>query len=573
MILNFKKMTILLSILLLTLILLSSNGLANPEVEDGLADQGCTIVAVGKDASVNGTAMITHNDDSSVADYRLWIKPALDWPEGSKRDIVLNGHDYIDYGNWPEVDYDSEASRGEVMVMGEMDQVDHTYAYFHSRYSFMNEMGVAMGESTFGVGTHLPNGEEIKRVMKEESDGIIDCWYAQDIALERASTAREAVRIMGDLVEEYGWYGSGETINVTDGDEVWIAEFYGRDIWVAVRIPDDHFFVASNRAKIRDIDLDDEENVMHSPNLVSFAVEQGWYDPDSGEPFRPADIYAPNDRLYSTRRTWRAFKLVAPSLDIGPDDIYFPLSVKPEKKLSVHDIFKIKGDYYKGTDYDISTGPAAGPFGDPLQYPYTPGHDERAISIMRTCYVHIAEVDPNLSAPFKGISWYGYGSPDSTYIVPLWPVMNELPEGYQVGSRYKDFRRDSIWWTNIWVQECTQFKYNEAIEALYEFRDPKLESLYKMTPVVQKAAAELYKTDQEAAVQMITDYAYSNAVRWHQDWLALGDRFFSDYWTLNTRQTPEWFDKVSAQWAADNMPKMGRRESDPPLEELPLLCE
>lgn len=93
--------------------------------------------------------------------------------------------------------------------------------------------------------------------MKDESEGIIDCWYAQEIALERAATAREAVRIMGDLVEEFGWYGSGETINVTDGDEVWIAEFYGRDIWCAVRMHDDHFFVASNRAKIRDIDLDD----------------------------------------------------------------------------------------------------------------------------------------------------------------------------------------------------------------------------------------------------------------------------------------------------------------------------
>jgi hypothetical protein len=88
---------------------------------------------------------------------------------------------------------------------------------------------------------------------------------------------------------------------------------------------------------------------------------------------------------------------------------------------------------------------------------------------------------------------------------------------------------------------------------------------------MQKAAAELYKTDPEAAIQLITDFAYTTAVRWHQDWLALGDRFFSAYWTLNTRQTPEWFDKVCVQWAAENMPKIGRRESDPPLSEHPLL--
>jgi dipeptidase len=403
--------------------------------------------------------MITHNDDSSSADYRLWIIPALDWPEGSMRDIVLDGHNYIDYSNWPEVDYGDKA-----MVMGQTPQVEHTYAYFHSRYSFMNEMGVAMGESTFSVGKHMPNGEEINRVMVEESPGIIDCWYAQDIALERAKTAREAVRIMGDLVEEYGWYGDGETINITDGDEVWIAEFYGRDIWCAVRIPNDHFFVAANMARITEVDFDDHENYMYSPNIVSFAVEQGWYDPNSGEPFSPADIYAPNDQLYSTRRVWRAFKLVAPSLDIDPDDVRFPFSVKPEKKLSVHDIFKIKGDYYKGTDYDISTGPAAGPFGDPLKYPNTPGHNERAISIMRTCYIHIGEVDPSVPAPFKGIRWYGYGSPDSTYIVPLWPVIKNFPEGYQIGSRYEPFCRDSYWWTNTWVRNAHNLSITKLLK-------------------------------------------------------------------------------------------------------------
>ena len=325
-------------------------------------------------------------------------------------------------------------------------------------------------------------------------------------------------------------------------------------------MPDDHFFVASNRAKIRDIDLNDTENVMYSPNLVSFAVEQGWYDQNSGEPFRPADIYAPHDRLYSTRRTWRAFKLVAPSLDIGPDDIYFPLSVKPERKLSVNDIFKIKGDYYQGTDYDISTGPAAGPWGDPLRYPYTPGHDERAISIMRTCYVHIAEVDPDVPAPFKGISWYGYGSPDSTYITPLWPIMKELPDFYQIGSRFEPFRRDSGWWINTYTQEMVQLKYVDAIQDVYALRDPKLRSLYAIVPQLQKTAAELYKTDPEAGIQLISDFAYNTAVGWNKDWEQLGNVLLQKYWSLNTRRdVPEWFNNLCEEWAEENMPRLNKR--------------
>ena len=119
---------------------------------------------------------------------------------------------------------------------------------------------------------------------------------------------REAVRIMGDLVEQYGWStvgGGGETMTVADGEETWIVEFYGRDIWAGVRIPSDHFTVATNRARIMEVDLEDTENVMASPNIVSFAVEQGWYDPSSGKPFNIAEIYAPNDSLYATRREWR----------------------------------------------------------------------------------------------------------------------------------------------------------------------------------------------------------------------------------------------------------------------------
>lgn len=152
---------------------------------------GCTAIAVGKNASVDGSAMITHNDDSSVADFRLWIIPARDWPEGSTRDIVIHSHDYVDYGVYPPV-YLEDPPFGGAEIVGVMPQVPHTYAYFHSRYSFMNEKGVAMGETTMGVSTSTDYGKEVRRVMRNESTGLIDCWFAQDIALERAGTAREA---------------------------------------------------------------------------------------------------------------------------------------------------------------------------------------------------------------------------------------------------------------------------------------------------------------------------------------------------------------------------------------------
>ena len=514
----------------------------------GAAAIACTILGVGKDAMVNGSTIITHNDDSTVADFRLWIIPAMDWPEGSMRDIVLNSHNYIDYGNYPNVDIGTKGT-----LIGQIPQVPHTYAYFHSRYSFMNEKGVAISESTFGIDTSTDYGKEVRKVLYTDSPGIIDCWTAQDIALERAATAREAVRIMGDMVELYGWStvgGGGESMTVADGDDCWYVEFFGRDLWAAVRIPDDHYTVAANRARIMEIDINDTENVMASPNIFSFAIEQGWYDPASGKPFNLAEVYAPNDNLYATRREWRALDLVAPSLGLSPHDLRFPLSVKPERLLTVHDIFVIKGDYYQGTDYDLTVGPAAGPWGNPIRYANTSrtGTWERSINMHRTCYVHIGETNSAYADPFKGIAWYGYGAPDTAYMVPLWPIMRDLPKFYETGSRYEEFRRDSGWWVSSYVQQMAELHYYLAIQDIRNYRDPKLEVLYKVTPQVQAIATEMYATDPEAAIDFVSNYAYMNAVAWFEEWKLLGDRLLGQYALgyVNFRTTPfpDWWNEL-----------------------------
>ena len=245
----------------------------------------CTILGVGRKAMADGTTVITHNDDSSVANYPLRIVPAQDWPEGAKRKVVANAHT-LEGGN----------------VLGEMPQVRHTYRYFMSRYSFMNEKGVAIAESTFSIDTTTDRGKQVKDVMWTKGDGLADCWFLQDVALERAATAREAVQIMGKLVEEFGFLtetgGGGETMTITDGTETWVAEFYGRDIWAAVRIPEDHVFVAANRARIGEINLADKANIMASPQARARSPSSR-----SGSTPRPASR---SSSTRSTRRTTRS---------------------------------------------------------------------------------------------------------------------------------------------------------------------------------------------------------------------------------------------------------------------------
>lgn len=475
------------------------------------ASLACTIVAVGNKATVNGSALITHNDDSTSANFKLWIIKAKDWPEGSKRKLIMNDHGYVP---------------GD--VMGEMPQVEHTYAYFKSRYSFMNEMGVAMGESTFHA-----SDKAIDKDLNKDSDGIIDCWLAQDIALERAATARDAVKVMGQLVEEFGWAGAGETINVTDGKDVWIVEFYGRGLWCAVRMPDDMFFVSANRARLRNVDLTDPENVMYSPDLVSYGLEKGWIKAGSVDRknFSPADVYAYSERVYASRREWRAQELVAPSLKQGSHEVFYPLFVKPDHKLTTWDIFKIKGDYYAGTDYDLTKGPAAGAWGDPLRYANKGnGTWERSINMHRTCYLHIGEVNPTMPSEIRGISWFGYGAPDSSYLTPLWVSMGKLPRFYETGSRFQDFRRDSGWWTNTYVQQMAELRYSEAIKEIYALRDPIMKLQFSEAYMVQRDAAALWnKGDKADALDMISNFAYKHAVNWHTRWLRLGDHLLGNY--------------------------------------------
>ena len=481
----------------------------------------CTIVGVGADATVDRSTIVTHNDDSTSADFRLWIIPGQEWPEGSTRDLVIDSHNYGDFGKYPEVkDY------GNGMLVSEIPQASETYAYFHSRYSFINEKGVAMGESTFNFDQSTDLRKKTYKLIFGNNTGLIDCWNAQDIALERASTAREAIQIMGDLVEKYGWKDPGETMDVADGKEVWIAEFYGLDLWAAVRIPSNAFFVAANRARIDHIDFDDHENYMYSPNIKSFAIENGLWSEDSGVPFSPAEIYAPYEGLYSTRREWRALSLVAPSLNLDPDAKRFPLWVIPEKKLSVQDVLEICGDYYQGTPYDLSLAPEAGPYGDALN----PYHKERSINLFRTCYVMIANIKDRLPDPVKCLVWYGYGAADTTYITPLWPTMKELPEFYRTGSRFEEFRRDSGWWTNSYVQQTARSNYQSAVKEIHNFRNPRLATLYTVTEEIQNTAASLIKDGKEKeAIDLVSSFAYTTAVKWHDDWLKFGDELYGTY--------------------------------------------
>lgn len=499
----------------------------------------CTIFAVGKDATVDGSTMISHTCDSTSDDLRVWLIPSME--AGTERDIVLSGRAGADYSQFPEVkDYGPTS-----MVLGSITTDKPTNQYIHGMYSFMNDKGLAMGESTCGYSSKTEQGQKLDAVFSRD-EGIVDAYMLQDLALENCSGAREAVEYMGAILEEYGWNGSAECFNICDGNEAWVMEIYGGHVWVAVRVPDDSVFVCANRARINQFDFDDPENYLCTTGLREFSIENGLWDGE-GE-FVPCRIFCPNPgRTYSTRREWAAMMLLDPSLNLDPNDpdhdFNWPLFVKPQEKVSVETIHRLSSNYYQGTEFDVSQTFAAGPYGNPLY----PGHD-RSINCFRCTYIQIANVKAWLPEEARCLVYFGWGAPDSTYLTPIWASQTELPAHFGIGVRNEAYNENSGWWVSSLVQQATTANYQSAIKDLHAFRDPAMKTQYAVTDAVQNQAAKLIKDgDKDAAVALLTQYANSQANWWFDEWKDLGNELISKYMfgntNMKTSKPTEWWQK------------------------------
>ncbi len=506
-----------------------------------LAAQGlaaCTIFAVGKDATVDGSTMTSHTCDSNSDDLRLWLIPSMD--AGTSRDVVLNGRAGADYSQFPEVkDYGTGG-----MVLGSYTYEKNTNQYLHGMYSFANDKGLAMGESTCSYERNTDQGKKVKEAFGA-TEGIYDCYMLQDLALETCSTAREAVEFMGKMIDEYGWNGLCECINICDGNEAWVFEAYGGNVWAAVRVPDNAIFVAANRARIIYIDFNDPNNYRYSSNIKSFAIENGLWD-GKGD-FEPANIYAPNkSSLGCTLREWRAISLLDPSLNLvspvdggDPDD--YPMFVVPAEKVSVETIHRICSDYYAGTDYDCSRTVESGPFGNVLSN----RNVYRPINMFRCTYIQIANVKAWLPEEARCLVWYGWGAPSTTYLTPVFASQTELAPHFGVGVR-NEFDRNSGWWNQSHVQQLAQINYASAIEDIRAVRDPKMEKIYRQVSAVQNLAASMINVGmKEEAVDYLTTYANNVATDWFRTYAELGDKLETKYMNGNVNMKVP---KASAWW-------------------------
>jgi dipeptidase len=480
----------------------------------GVAALACTMIPVSPGASADGSAMTTHTDDSGTDTCVVFMAPAMDWEPGSMLEVMKNTDDGP-YKQLTDVLYSA----------GSIPQVAHTYAYTDASYSFQNENQVGMGESTIGGTREMRN-----------SAGWFEVVELQRVALQRATTAREAIEIMGTLAEDYGYCVSGECISVIDPYETWLFEIFGPGplwapgsdragaVWIAQRVPDGEVSVSANRSRIGEINLDDPDHFMASSNVYSLAIEMELWDPNGDKPFKVYETYgAKTYSPYNARREWRVLSLMAPSLNLSPWMERYPFSVKPDVPVTVQKVMEIERDAYQGTEFDLTQGLAAGPFGTPNRYSTSRSQNpegsagwERAISLFRTNYSTVVVARADLPNWIGGLTWFGYDAPHSTCYIPLYCGATELPESFQVGMRggsYDVFSRESAWWAFNFVSNWADLKYSYMIEDIKAVRDPLEAEFFAVQPFIEDTAVALYGQDAALARSFLTTYTNASAIR------------------------------------------------------------
>jgi len=447
----------------------------------------CTTIAVSKGASKAGAPMVTHTSDCAECDFRINKIPAMDHPEGSKRTLYEYRSSYPatvsterggeGVGTWHPSNLEGTTEqittwKAGTAITGTIPQVAHTYALIEGGYGMGNEHQVMIGESTCA-------SKLFAFPTTQGGKAQIEVRELSRLALERTKTAREAIELMGKFGEELGFYScdwsggdasrgeGGETLTVADTEEAWVFHIIPDDtgasaVWVAEQVPEGEVTAVANQFVIRTVDPKRRgKDLLYSDNIFEVAKRAGFWNGkgplDFTSTYAPPRAHAP----YATRRVWRVFNLVAPSLNIpshtDPLATNYPFSVKTEELLTPQDLMAINRDHYEGTEFDLTKGLAAGPYGDPTRFDPAPvdgmvmkevlnGSFERPIAMFRTSTSVVSEARGSMPREIGARIWLSQYNPSSSSYLPVYPsASGSLPAAYTRGSLFQYDTSIAFW--------------------------------------------------------------------------------------------------------------------------------
>lgn len=527
-------------------------GLVAFAVVSGEALLACTNFLISKGASVDGSTMITYSADSHTLYGELYFTPARVHAPGEMLDII-------------------EWDTGK--FLGRIKQIPQTYAVVGN----MNEHQLSIGETTFGGRAELVNPK-----------GVIDYGSLMYIALQRAKTAREAIQVMVALLDEYGYYSTGESFSVADPNEVWIFEFIGKGpgvngcLWVARKVPDGYISGHANGPRIRQFPRNDPENTLFAADIVSFARDKGWYS-GKDEDFSFADVYGDLDfgaSRFCDSRVWCMYRRAAPSQNFPADWVQgspgaqpLPLFIKPDKKLSVHDVMELMRDHFTGTELDMTKDLGAGPYALPYRWrPLTwklgdkpeAGDDtrpeffnERATSTQQTGFSFVSQMRDWLPAPIGGVHWFGVDDTYSTVYVPMYCGITRAPHNFAVGTgSFREFSWDSAFWVFNYVANFAYSRYSDMIQDVRKVQRELEGSFLAQQAEIESAALALHQQSPRLAADYLTAHSVRCTEQTMQRWRKLGEFLLYKYLDGNVKDElgnvkhpgypKEWYEMVAS---------------------------
>ena len=518
------------------------------------AAQACTNVLITKGASVDGSTFISYCADSHIRYGELYFTPAADWPEGSMR-----------------VCYD----RGTNAPRGSVPQPAHTFQVV----GYINEHQVGLGETTFG------GREELI-----DPTGIVDYGSLMFIALERSRSAREAIKVMADLVEAYGYGSDGESFSISDPNEVWYMEIMPKGytptvtktgdtinadrgaVWVAIRIPDGYVSGHANAARITTFPLrngktsitdkdwkklyNPQVEVIYKHDIIDFARRKGYFsgkdkDFDFSAAYAPVDFSAAR---ICDLRVWTMFNKVCDGMDeywdyvTGKDLTHrMPLYVKPNRKISLSDMMAFQRDHFQGTELDKTLDPGADPFGSPFrfnplywEYDGKKYFNERSIEVVQTGFSFIAQSRSWLPNPIGGIIRFGVDDTNSTVYTPFYCSITEVPIEYRVGNgdmlTYSD---NAAFWVFNRLAHFKYLYYNRVIGDIQKKQQELEDGYQEQVNHADEQALSLFANDPGQAIDYLTDFSNQAGRNTVEQWRNLSNYLLVKYLDSNVKQVDE----------------------------------
>ncbi len=484
--------------------------------------EACTSFLVSKGASADRSTMITYAADSHNLYGELYFTPGASHLEGELLDI----HEW-DTGKY----------------LGQIPQAPKTYTVVGN----MNEHQLAISETTFGGREELVNPE-----------GKIDYGSLIYVTLQRARTAREAIRVMDELAQEHGYSSSGESFSIADPNEVWLMEMVGKGkdekgaVWVARRLPEGFVAAHANHARIREFPLNDKRGTLYSKDVIDFARKKGWFD-GADKDFSFSATYAPMDYgalRFCEARVWAFFNRIAPKNKIPIDYIKgdqsaepMPLWIRPDKKLSPRDVMELMRDHFQGTELDMTKDIGAGPYELPYRWrPLTWEHEgkkyfnERATSTQQTGFSFVAQMRSFLPDPIGGVLWFGVDDTAATVYVPMYAGIREPPRSYAVGTAdFESFSWDSAFWVFNFVSNYSYLRYKDMIGDVQKVQRQLEGGFLDRQDAIEKTAMEHYKRSPEGARAYLTAYSAEQASKTVARYRELGEFLLWKYLDGNVK--------------------------------------